>query len=151
MATLIFKRGNRLFASGSIALILVAVLHTIGHFAPAPENDAALAAVSEAMQGYRFDMGMGMQPSLMDILQSLSLTMSITVLFLGIYNLLTLSLAGNHARLVRRLTLLNVLAVGALVGLYAYSRIPPPLISFAVVEAIFIVALVVPSASDAAV
>jgi len=144
MASMIFKRGNRLFAAGSIGLIITSILHTIGHFAPPPVNDPALAAVDGAMRAFRFDLGFGMHPSIMDVFESLSLTMSITVLFLGIYNLTTLSLAGNNPRLVRRLTLLNVLGVGALVALYAFYRIPPPLICFAIVEILFLLALILP-------
>jgi hypothetical protein len=140
MASLIFKPSNRLFASGSIGLIIVAVLHTFGHFAPPPNNDAALEAVVAAMRDYQFDLGIGMKPSTLNILESLSLTMTITVLFLGIQNLLTLAIAGDHCRLVRRLTLLSIICTGALVALYTFYRVPPPLISFAVVEVIFILA-----------
>lgn len=149
MASLIFKRGNRLFAAGSIGLIITSIFHTIGHFAPPPINDPALTTAKEAMRAFRFDFGLGMQPSIMEIFDSLGLTMSITVFFLGIYNLTTLSLAGNNSKLVRRLILLNVLGAGALVALYAFYRIPPPLISFAAVEVLFILALIVPNTSNA--
>jgi hypothetical protein len=143
MASSIFKRGNRLFAFGSIGLIVASILHTIGHFAPTG-NDPALITVDGAMRAYRFDMGLGMHPSIMDVLDSMSLTMTITVLFLGLYNLMTLALAGNNAKLVRRLIALNVLGTGAIVALYAFYRIPPPLICFAVAEILFLLALIPP-------
>lgn len=146
---MIFKRGNRLFASGSILLILVAALHSIGHFAPPPAGDAKLAAAIDAMRGYQFDIGFGMLPSFMDVFESISLTMSIMILFVAWLNLTVLSVAGDNARLVRRLTVLNAIGSGALVVLYAYYRVPPPLISFAVVEVIFILALIVPDTSSA--
>ena len=107
MASLVFKRGNRLLASGSILIILVAMLHTLGHFAPVPADDTALHAVMAAMRGYQFDIGMGMKPNMMDIFESLSLTMTITVLFLGIQNLVTLAAAGESFKLVRRITFLS--------------------------------------------
>lgn len=141
MASLVFKRGNRLLAAGSILIIIVAMLHTMGHFAPAPANDTALHAVITAMRGYQLDMGMGMKPSLMDIFESLSLTMTITVLFLGIQNLVMLAAAGDNSKLVRRITVLSMLWVGGLIILYAIYRVPPPLFSFIVVEIILVLAL----------
>jgi hypothetical protein len=55
MAWQIFRRGNRLFAAGSIGLIVVALLHGIGNYAP-PPADAALNVVLEAMRGYQIDL-----------------------------------------------------------------------------------------------
>lgn len=141
MASLVFKRGNRLLAAGSILIIVVAMLHTMGHFTPAPADDTALRAVMAAMRGYQLDMGMGMKPSLMDIFESLSLTMTITVLFLGIQNLVMLAAAGDNSKLVRRITVLSMLWVGGLIILYAIYRVPPPLFSFIVVEIILVLAL----------
>ncbi|MGH7493616.1 MAG: LIC_13387 family protein [bacterium] len=132
-----FKRGNRLFAAATISLFLVAAAHTLGHFAGVPE-DAALAAVANSMRGYSFDLGMGMHPSFMDIHESLSLTMSLFLIFLGIQNLATLALAPEAKQLLRTLALINFLCAGALVVLYAAYRVPPPLISFAVVSVLFL-------------
>jgi hypothetical protein len=141
MASLVFKRGNRLLAAGSILIIVVAMLHTIGHFAPAPADDTALHAVTAAMRGYQLDMGMGMKPSMMDIYESFSLTMTITVLFLGIQNLVTLTAAGDNSKLVRRITVLSMLWVGGLIILNAIYRVPPPLFSFIVVEIVLVLSL----------
>src|SRR4249920_2145243 len=110
MASRIFKRGNRLFAAGSIGLIIVPLLHGIGNFAP-PPPDPALNAVVDAMRGYHFDLGLGMRPSLMDIDTSLSITMSIMLLFVGIQNLVTLRVSGDAVRLVRCLSLVNAIFV----------------------------------------
>lgn len=143
MASQIFRRGNRLFASGSVGLIIVALLHGIGTFAGPPE-DTALTSVADAMRGYHFDLGLGMLPSLMDIHESLSLTMSIFLLFIGVQNLVSLRIAGDSARLVRSLSVVNVIFVGALVVLYAVYRIPPPLLTLGVVELLFLLALILP-------
>lgn len=143
MASQVFRRGNRLFASGSIGLIIVALLHGIGTFGGPPE-DTSLSTVAEAMRGYHFDLGLGMRPSLMDIHMSLSLTMSIFLLGLGVQNLMTLSVAGDSAKLVRCLCVVNAIFVGALVVLYAVYRIPPPLLTLGVVEVLFLLALIVP-------
>lgn len=141
MASRIFKPGNRLFATAAILMIVVAMLHTIGHFAPAPVDDTALHAVMAAMRSYQFDLGLGMRPNFMDVFQSLSLTMSISLLFLGLQNLITLAFAGENSKLVQRLTLLNLIGVGALAILNAIYRLPPPLISFVVVEVILLLSL----------
>ena len=143
MASRIFKSGNRLFAAGSVGLIIVALLHGIGNFAP-PPADPALNAVIDAMRGYHFDLGLGMRPSLMDIDTSLSITMSIMLLFVGIQNLVTLRVAGDSAKLTRSLCLVNAIFAGALVVLYAVYRIPPPLVTLGVVEVLFLLALIPP-------
>lgn len=143
MASQIFKRGNRLFAAGSIGLIIVGLLHGIGNFAP-PPADAGLDAVIGAMRGYQIDLGLGMRPSFLDIHKGLSLTMSILLSCFGVQNLITLSVAGNSAKLVRWLCLLSVVFVGGLVALFAVYRIPPPLVTLGVVEILFILALLLP-------
>ncbi|HYV05162.1 MAG TPA: hypothetical protein VFB82_11275 [Blastocatellia bacterium] len=143
MGSRIFKRGNKLFAAGSIGLIIVALLHGLGNFAP-PPADPALNAVVDAMRGYHFDLGLGMRPSLMDIDTSLSITMSIMLLFVGIQNLVTLRVAGDAGSLVRSLILVNSIFVGAMVMLFAVCRIPPPLVTLGVVEILFLLALFFP-------
>ena len=134
-----FKRGNRLFTAGSIALLLVAALHTLGHFAGGPE-DPAFTSVVNAMRGYSVDLGLGMRPSMRDIHVSLVLTMTIFLVFLGIQNLVTLTLAPEAKQLLRALALINFLCAGALAILYAAYSVPPPLISFAVVGLLFLLA-----------
>jgi hypothetical protein len=85
-----------------------------------------------------------MRPSFLDIHKSLSLTMSILLLCLGVQNLMTLRIAGDSEKLVRSLCLVNVTFVGALVVLYAVYRIPPPLMTLGVVELLFLLPLILP-------
>jgi hypothetical protein len=143
MASLIFRRGNRLFATGSILLLVTAGLHTIGWLS-GPPDDQALLAVLNVMSGYRFDLGLGMRPTVTDIHYSLAHTMGILITWLGLQNLLTLAVAGDNKRLVRVLVTLNVLGLAGLVALYTVYRVPPPLVSLAVVELLFVLALIVP-------
>lgn len=140
----IFRPGCRLFAAGSILMLLTAAAHTAGHFSPIPENDAPLKSVIEAMTGYTLDLGMGMRPSLMAVQLSLSLTMTIFLVFLAVQNLATLYWAGDSARLVRGLTVINLLCALALTALYWHYRIPPPLISFALISIVFLLSLALP-------
>lgn len=132
--------GRRLYVAGSIALILVGALHTWGQFAPSP-SDPALSAVLTMMRGVRLELGLGMQPSVYDIFRSLAFTMSITLVALGAFGLIV-ARADPSARLLRAAILTSTIAVGALVVLQALYRIPPPLISLAVVELLFLAALV---------
>lgn len=140
----IFRPGCRLFVVGSILMLLTAAAHTAGHFAPLPD-DAALKAVIEAMRGYSLDMGFGMRPSVAGIQESLSLTMSIFLVVLGVQNLATIFWAGDSIKLVRGLTVINLVCAAALAALYWHYRIPPPLICFILICICFLFALALPS------
>ncbi len=144
----IFRPGCRLFAVGSILMLLTAAAHTAGQFAPMPD-DAALKSVMAVMQGYRLDMGMGMKPSIDDISNSLAFTMSILLVFLSVQNLVTLYWAGDSARLVRGLTAINLLCAVTLTALYWHYRIPPPLICFGLISIVFTLSLVLPNKREA--
>jgi hypothetical protein len=139
-----FRRGRRLFTVASIALIVVACLHAIGHFSPPPSDPAARALLA-AMRAYRIPLGLGMQPSILDIQQSLSLTMAITLLWLGLQNLAAAAADGAAGQVVRRLNVISVLGVGTLVGVFGFYRIPPPFTTLAVVEVLFLLALLLPT------
>jgi hypothetical protein len=137
-----FRRGRRLFSIASILLILTAVAHTIGNFQPDPQT-AEFANLKSTMRAYEIDLGMGMKPSIYDIFKSLSLTMSVTVLFLGAQNLLV-AMVDESGKMIRRFALMNIICVGGLVALYWYYRIPPPLISFLIVETVFLLSVLIP-------
>jgi hypothetical protein len=135
-----FRPGRRLFSVAAILLIVVAGLHTMGHFAPAPD-DPALLAVEASMKGYRLELPLGMHPSVRDVLSSLSLTMTVTLLLVGALDLLV---ARSALPSVRPFALANVVGVGALVALYWYHRISPPLVTLALVCLVFVLNLVLP-------
>ena len=135
-----FRSGRRLFSAASIGLIVVALLHSIGSFAPGPVPPELERVVSE-MRASRLPLGFGMQPSMFDIQQSLALTMSVTLLWLGAQNL-TSARHDPTGSLVRRLNVISALGVGALIAIYAFYRVPPPLITLAIVEVLFVLALV---------
>lgn len=137
-----FRAGRRFFSAASLALIVVAALHTLGHFAP--NTDPGLLRVEAEMDAFRLPLGMGMNPSLLDIFSSLSLTMTVTLVALALQNLVVAASRDATARLIRGLTLINLVAVGALVALYAFYRVPPPLVTLAVIEALFVLSLVLP-------
>lgn len=137
-----FRAGRRFFSAASLALIVVAGLHTLGHFSP--QKDPALQRLMAEMDAFRLPLGMGMTPSVRDIFRSLSLTMTVTFVALGLQNLVVASSREATSRLIRSLTVINLLALGALTALFAFYRIPPPLVTVAMVEALFVLSLVLP-------
>ena len=64
----LFARGRRLFTWSCIATLVVAALHTIGNTASTPPGDAAYVSLESAMRGYRVPLGMGMAPSVWEII-----------------------------------------------------------------------------------
>lgn len=134
---MLFSPGRRLFSTASIAMIVVAALHTIGNVAGGPPPDAASTAAEAAMRAYRIPLGLGMTPSLLDIQMSLVFAMSICLLALGILGLLLAAARDTTPRLLSLAAILFTLTAAALTLLGFVYRVPPPLISFAVVTLLY--------------
>jgi hypothetical protein len=136
-----FRPDRRLFSIASIGLIVVALLHGIGQFAPAPA-DPALATVLDAMRDYRFDFRLfAMKPTFHDIHDSLSLFMSLALLGWGAQNLLIARTDGPEARVVRAAARASALTFGAVVAMFLVLRIAPPFVTLLVVEILFVLAV----------
>jgi hypothetical protein len=129
---------RRLLSISAILMLLGAVLHTIGNLSP--PTDPALIKLEEAMNGYTFDAGMSMHPSMRDVHMTLILTMSITFAALGILNLVLAS-AAIPDPLLRRIIRINAAWVAASIALCLYYKVPPPLISGVVIEIPLIAAM----------
>jgi len=97
-----FRRGRRLFSIASILMILTSIAHTLGHFQPDPQT-AEFANLKSTMQAYQVDM-MGMKPSAYGMLESLSLTLTIMLLMLGLQNLLVATV-DESGKMIRRFAL----------------------------------------------
>ena len=136
-----FGRGRRLFSVAAMLLIVVAGLHTMGHFST-PPDDPALRAVESSMAGYRIALPLGMNPSVRDVLDSLSLTMTITLLLVAVLDLIV---AGSAVVSLGPFALANVIGIGALAALYGYYRISPPLVALTLVGLLFLAALLLPA------
>ena len=130
---------KKLFLTATILILITAGLHTMGHFSPPPE-DASLADLQQHMEQTRLSLPMSMEPSMMDVLKSLSLTMTILLLALTCSNILVLRLAAGNARLLTAFVHLNQVIVIALVGLYSTYEVFPPLVCFAVVGFVLLMA-----------
>src|SRR6185369_7371921 len=86
VAIAMWRPGRRLFSTAALLMILTAAAHTAGNLASGPE-DPAERQVFAAMDGLRFPLGMGMNPSLRDVYWELVFTMSITFAAIGVINL----------------------------------------------------------------
>ncbi len=135
-----FRRGRRLFSTAAVLLIVVAAAHTAGHV-PLLFPKHPLPGALGTMAAERTPLGMGMAPSVLDIHLALVLTMSVTFVALGLLNLVVAAAGETAATTLRRLAWLDAAWVGALVALYAHYRIPPPLISAALVEVVLLSSL----------
>ena len=133
-----FRKGHRLFSVASLGLILVAVLHAISHFS-SPPDDLVMSALLTAMQAYRFELGLG-SPSMLDIFESLSLTMAIMLAWAGLLNLLIARYTGLRDKLMRRVCTLNLLGVAALMVLFGIYQLASLAIALGVVEILFFIA-----------
>jgi hypothetical protein len=125
------------FRAGAIGLVVVAVLHSVGHFGPRPTDPEGIA-LDAAMESYRTPI-MGMNPSMTDITKSLSLTMTVLLLLAGALGIVA-SRAADPA-LLRRFAILYVAGVSALVALFTVYHLPPPLVSLAVVDIFFLTSI----------
>ena len=137
MTTVPARPGRSWLLAGSILMLLTGLAHTAGQFGPMPPGFEAPVA---AMQAARFDMGLGMSPSLFDIFQDLTFTMSVTFFALGALNLLLALHRTVTVELQRPVALINVLWLAAFVVLSYRYAVPPPLICGAVMLPVFGVA-----------
>jgi hypothetical protein len=141
MSIAIWKRGRRLFSIAAVLMILVAALHTVGNLMVRPDS-AEEERVFAEMSSLHFPFGMGMNPSLKDVYWDLVFTMSITFAGLGLINVVAAASPDVPDRILRRMSWVNLLWVGASVVLNWMCRIPPPLISSVILELVVAASLV---------
>lgn len=144
MPITMWQPGRRLFSTAALLMILTAAAHTLGAVQPWPDGEAERRLIAE-MRGYVVPMGMGMNPSMLDIYKDLSFTMSITLAALGVLNLVLASSRDATPRLLRNAGWVNALWVGAFLVLDYSYQLPPPLICSAAIELFVLLALFLPS------
>ena len=142
MAASIWKPGRRLFSTAALLMILTSIAHTLGNIASRPETGAEDRVIAE-MSRLRLPLGMGMNPSLMDIHWALVFGISVTFAALGAINLVLASGADTPERLLRRASWVNALWVGAFTIVAWAYRVPPPLIFGVLIEAFVLADLIV--------
>lgn len=139
-------RGRRLFAAASVGLGVVAGLHAIGHFT----GSTRTAGIEAAMRAAPVDFGVWLRPSMWDVYASLNLAVPIGLLGLALSNLTILALATSVPGLIRRLTLLDLMIVGAMVALHASYGVLPSVLTLGAVELLFFASLLLQRADDPA-
>jgi hypothetical protein len=137
-----FAPGRRWFTAGSLAMIVVALLHTLGNTLPSPPTDAEYVAMEASMRDYVVPLGLGMAPSVWDIYQSLVFTMSICLLGFGVVGLALATSADATPRLLARVAAALAVVSLALTVLYVICEVTPALVSMAVVTVLFAVAAI---------
>ena len=123
------------FRAGAIGMIVVGLMHLSGEAASLPD-DAAFLALREAMRAYTVSI-MGVETNPQAIQHDLSLCFSLFSLAVG-----AIALAGARALAaspgaLRRVALVHVVALFALVVTNAAFRVPPPAVFYTLVAGLF--------------
>jgi hypothetical protein len=134
-----FSRGRRAFSLAALLMLLTALAHTLGNVRPVTDPERRLLITQ--MAAYRMGLGLNMMPSIWDIYQNLAFTMSITFLGLGMVNLMLGASPDASAGLLRRVSWMNLVWVGAFIALAAAFQVGPSLISGVLVLAAVLAAL----------
>ena len=127
----LFAPDRRRLTIASLLMLFGALLHTIGNLASPP--DLGLIELRTAMQNYHLELGLGMSPSLWDIQRTLVYTMSICVAAIAWLGFAVAGSAEATPRLIVSVSRIGLVVSGALTALCFYYRVPPPLITFAVI------------------
>jgi hypothetical protein len=106
------KLGRRLFKIGGAFLILLGLVHSISLFQNMAATNDTEKQLIDLMNNYRFDM-MGSLRNMAELLRGFSVAFMISVLGLGI---LDLTVSGERTGLLKRVALINVLWMAAMLG-----------------------------------
>lgn len=131
---ILFTKGRRLFTAASIMTIVVAGLHTIGNLQPDPPE---YEGVLTAMRGALVPMGMGMNPSIYDLYWSFIFAISVLVAGLGVLGLVLVSSTDASMKVLSRSAAMFAVIFAGLTAIVWIARVPPPLISFAVLTVLW--------------
>jgi hypothetical protein len=127
------------FTVASVLTILVALLHASGLASELP--DASWKLAEQAMRDAGLERGF-FRFNLYGVFESVWLEVSVLLAMMGGKNLLLLGVVPVEARsaTVRALSWLDGIGYALLAAFFLYYRLPPPLISFAVLAALFLLA-----------
>lgn len=128
---------RRTFITANILLLIVAALHTMGSLRT--PQDAADIALVNILQSRHVPVGLGWTPSMFDIVRTLALTMTINLVGIALVNFGLLSFTRSRPGLLRRLSLIDTVVIGAIVVLSFVYRIAPPFLTLAIVDVVFLI------------
>ena len=105
-----YKWGKRLFTAGAIVLILLGLVHSLSlieSLVPANETEKQLLGL---MSDYKFDL-MGSMRSMDNLFRGFSISFMLAAIVMGV---LDLFLRGEHAGLLKRVALINLIWLAAM-------------------------------------
>jgi hypothetical protein len=113
-----------LFRAGGALVLLAGFLHSLGHFAPRPD-DPALALAEQTMQAVSRNI-LGVTTTLHAIVELLDWCFTLLSLLVGALNLSAARALASQPAALRAVSLVNVVGLGAVaVAAVAYRVIPP--------------------------
>lgn len=135
----LMRKGNRLLAIASVILLVEAVAHTVGVLSPLPD-DPAVQALARAMRELRTPLGLGMEPSAWDINRGLGLTMTVTLVLMGVMGLAIPAAAPGNRRVYRLTAGVLCGANLAMLAIWWVYQVSPPLMFQAVLTPLLLLA-----------
>jgi len=126
------------FRAGGVGMIAVGAMHLSGELAPLP-TDPAFVAMREAMRAYTVNI-MGFETFGQAIQHDLSLCFSLFSLAVGAIALASARTLAASPAALRRVALVHVVALAALVVTNAAFRVLPPAVFYTLVAGFFALA-----------
>ena len=123
------------FRAGGIGMVVVGLMHLSGELAPLP-TDPAFIAMREAMRAYTVNI-MGVETNPQAIQHDLSLSFSLFSLAVGAIALTAARALAASPTALRRVALVHVVALAALVVTNGAFRVLPPAVFYSLVAALF--------------
>lgn len=125
-----------LFRVGGALLLVVGCMHFLGRFAPPPDNPA-FALAREAMQAFSLRI-LGVETTLHAIHELLDWSFTLFSLFVGALDLAAASALAAQPGALRRVSLVNVVGLAALIAAAITYRVAPPGYFYSLALAAFI-------------
>jgi hypothetical protein len=123
------------FRAGGAGMIVVGAMHLSGELAPLP-TDPAFVAMREAMRAYTVNIA-GVETNVQAIQHDLNLCFALFSLAVGAIALAGATALAAAPTALRRVALVHVVALAALVVSNAAFRIAPPTVAYTLVALFF--------------
>ncbi len=123
------------YRAGGAGMVVVGAMHLSGELAPLP-TDPAFVAMREAMRAYTMNIA-GVETNVQAIQHDLSLCFALFSLAVGAIALVSARALAASPAALRRVALVHVAALAALVFANAAFRVAPPAVAYTLVASLF--------------